>query len=178
MDGGPGVELPRRTAVMWLLVAFAVIFLVPSGRMVRMAMGESGMPRLLLVWGMTGAIILVAVVLPLLIARSMRHGRTFVSAEAVTQTRGEVIRKQIRFEELVEIRARSNGRMGGVPSESVTLIAADTHGKRRGMHVSRVFVTSLQPLLARLEREVERRPELLANPHERELFQAALVEAD
>ena len=57
------------------------------------------LPRLLLVWGMTGATILVAVVLPLLIARSMRRGHTFVSEEAVTQTRGEVIRKQIRFEE-------------------------------------------------------------------------------
>ena len=77
----------------------------------------------------------------------------------------------------MEIRARSNGRMGGVPSESVTLIAADAHGKRCGMHVSRVFVTSLQPLLARLEREVARRPSS-ANPHERELFQAALAEAD
>lgn len=182
METGPGVELPQRTGVMWLLVAVAAVFLVPSVRMVRKALGETETSTQLLGWGMTTAVVLVMVVLPLLMARSMHQRHTFVSDDAVTTTKGDSVRQRIRFDDLEQVRVRYDGNMGGATlqwiNEAVVLVGADDRGRQRQVPVSRIFVTTLQPLLRRLEQEVARRPDLLADRHERQLFESALAQAD
>lgn len=173
MDG-LGTELPQRTTIMWILLGAAVVFLVPTVRTARRAMGESGGTAAGF-WAMAAVMLLVLVLVPAWIARSMHQRHTYLSAEGVTVTSGDDVRKQIAFADLEEVRVRYSGRGGETfRNEQVFLVGRLTGGERGAVVVSRAQVETLQPLLDRLAAEVARRPELLTSDVERDYFEHAV----
>ncbi|MDR7252983.1 hypothetical protein J2X46_001968 [Nocardioides sp. BE266] len=173
MDG-LGTELPQRTTIMWILLAAAVVFLVPTVRTVRRATGESGGTAAGF-WGMAVVMLLVLVLLPAWIARSMHERHTYLSDEGVTVTSGDDVRQQIAFADLEEVKVRFGPRGGETfRNEQVFLVGRLASGDRGSVVVSRASVETLQPLLERLSAEVERRPELLTSDVERGFFEHAV----
>lgn len=173
MDG-LGTELPQRTTIMWILLGAAVVFLVPTVRTARRAMGESGSTAAGF-WGMAVVMLLVLVVLPGWFARSMHQRHTYLSDEGVTVTSGDDVRQQIAFDDLEEVRVRFSNRGGETfRNEQVFLVGRLASGDRGSVVVSRANVETLQPLLERLSAEVARRPELLTSDVERGFFEHAV----
>ena len=175
MDG-LGTELPQRHTYLWFMLIAALVFAVPCFRMARRSWGESG-GTAVGAWAMTAVMVLVLVVAPLLIARSIASRHTFVSDEAVSLTNGDTVRQQIAFDDITEIRVRYSGRGGDTfRNEKVFLIGPLRTGSGTVM-VSRMYVDSLQPLLERLTAEVAARPELLTSDVERDFFERAVATA-
>lgn len=173
MDG-LGTELPQRTTIMWILLAAAVVFLVPTVRTVRRALAESGGTAAGF-WGMAAVMLLLLVVVPAWIAWSIHQRHTYVSAEGVTVTSGGDVRQQIAFADLEEVKVRYSGRGGETfRNEKVFLVGRVAGGERGAVVVSRVYVETLQPLLDRLAAEVDQRPELLTSDAERGFFEHAV----
>ena len=176
-----GTELPQRSSLVWLLLGTAVLFAVPVARMVRRALRERGVPTVLLAWGTTAAVLATVVVAPVAMAVHLHRRHTWVGEEAVTRTRGDVVVERLRLADLDEVRVRHDGGLGAATPEElndvVELVGTDDTGRLRTMRVSRVWVTTLEPLLHRLAEEVERRPDLLRDEEERRLFDGALAEA-
>lgn len=180
MDPGLGLQLPQRTSVIWLLLATAVILLVPVARLARRSLRERG-GRRLAAWVMTAVLALVVVATPLAVAWGLHRDHVFVSDEAVTRTRGDEVTQQLRFADVEEVRVRFDGDPApltpGWFAQAVVLVGTDASGARREVRVTRVGVTSVGPLLRRIVDEVERRPALLRDDDERALFEAALADA-
>ena len=175
MDG-LGTELPQRRTFVWILVVAAALLAVPVVRTARAAAGESGAAAIG-AWSMAGVMALVLVVVPLLLARSIRGRHTYVSEDAVSVVSGGEVRQQVAFADLMEVRVRSTGRGGRfLPGENVFLDGDLTVGRGKIL-VSRLYVESLQPLLQRLAVEVAARPELLRGEPERGRFEHALTHA-
>lgn len=175
MDG-LGTELPRRTTIMWLLVAAAAVFLVPCVRTARQARAGSGGTAAGL-GGMAAAMVLLLVVVPLVIARSIHRRHTYVSDEGVTVISGDD-RRQIDFADLEEVKVRFSGRGGETfRNEKVFLVGQLTDGRRGVVLVSRSYVETVGPLLRRLAVVVAERPELLTSDVERDNFEQALTTA-
>ena len=174
MDG-LGTELPQRTTIMWVLVAFAVVFVIPCVRTVRRAAGESGGTAAGW-WAMSAAMVVVLVVVPLLVARGIHQRHTYVSDEGVTTTSGDEVRKQIAFADLEEVKVRFSNRGGqALRNETVFLVGRLSSDERGSLTVSRMYVDTLRPLLTRLQAEVAARPELLTSDVERGFFEHALA---
>lgn len=175
-----GAELPQRSTVMWILVGTAVIFLVPTWRMVRSSVDQSGSQQLGW-WAMTAAIALLLVVLPLWIARTMSQRHYYVSPDRVTWLQGERIRMQMRFEDVDRVLMRYDGGLGASTPEwfndAVVLVGRDQDGRERHLRVSRVFVTTLHPLLERVAEDVARRPALM-EADDRAVLEGRLAEQD
>ena len=180
MDPGLGVELPQRTSVIWLLLATAVIFLVPVQRLVRRSLRETGGARLA-AWAMTVVLALVVVVTPLVVAWGLHRDHVYVDDDAVTRTSGDEVTQRLAFADVDTVRVRFDGDPAALTpgwfAQAVVLTGTDEDGVRREVRVTRVGVTSVAPLLRRLAEEVESRPDLLADDDERELFEAALADA-
>lgn len=175
MDG-LGTELPQRSTIMWILLAAAVVFLVPCVQTARRASGEAGGTAAGL-WAMTAVMALLLVVVPLLVARSIHQRHTYLSDDGVTVVSGGE-RRSVAFSDLDEIKVRYSTRGGAVFSnEKVFLVGRRPDGERTVIVVSRYYVETLQPLLRRLREEVERRPELLDGDLERTYFDYALTTA-
>lgn len=173
MDG-LGTELPQRTTMMWILVGAAVIFLVPCVRTARRALGESGGTAAGF-WAMTAVMLLLLVVVPLTIARSVHQRHTYVSDEAVTIVKGDEVSQQIAFDDLTEVKVRFSGRGGETFRNEKIFLAGPLRTGRGNVLVSRFYVDSLRPLLERLAVEVEQRPELLTSDAERGFFEHAMT---
>lgn len=174
MDG-LGTELPQRTTIMWILLGAAVVFLVPTVRTARRAMGESGGTAAGF-WAMAAVMLVLLVLVPAWIARSMHQRHTYLSADGVTVTSGDDVRKQIAFADLEEVKVRYSGRGGETfRNEKVFLVGRLASGERGAVVVSRTHVETLQPLLDRLAAEVARRPELLTSDVERGYFEHAVT---
>ena len=160
-----GTELPQRSTVMWILVGTAVVFLVPTWRTARASLAADGAQQLG-GWAMTAVLALLLVVLPLWIARHMSQRHYHVSDDAVTWRQGDRVRAQVRFAELERVRMTHDGGLGAATPEllndAVVLQSRDDTGRERRLRVSTVFVTTLEPLLEQVAREVARRPELMA----------------
>ena len=175
MDG-LGTELPQRGTITWILVAAATVFVVPCLRTARRALDESGGTAAGF-WGMTAVMVLLLVVVPLLVARSIHQRHTYLSDDAVTVTSGDD-RRRIDFAALEEVKVRYSTRGGQVFSnEKVFLVGQLADGRRGVVVVSRFYVESLQPLLERLAVEVGQRPGLLSDETERGYFEYALSTA-
>lgn len=175
MDG-LGTELPQRSTIMWVLLAAAVVFLVPCVRTVRRAAGESGGTAAGL-WAMAAVMALLLVLVPLLVARSIHQRHTYLSDHGVTVVSGGE-RRSVAFADLDEIKVRYSTRGGtALRNEKVFLVGRRPDGERTVIVVSRYYVETLQPLLRRLHEEVERRPELLDGDLERTYFDYALSTA-
>jgi hypothetical protein len=171
-----GTELPQRHSVAYALLVAAVVLAVPCVRMAQRSWGESG-GTAVGAWAMTAVMVLVLVLVPLLLARSILTRHTYVSAEAVTITRGDVVRQQVAYDDLTEVRVRFSGRGGDtMRNDKVFLVGRLTTG-RGAVLVSRFQVETLQPLLQRLAVEVAERPELLTSDVERDYFEHALATA-
>lgn len=182
MSAALGTELGQRTSVVWLLLVTAAVFTVPGVRMVRRALRERELPTVLVAWAVTGAVVVAVVVTPLVVAHQLHQRHTWVSDEAVTQTRGDDVVARLRFADVEEVRIRYDGGLGAATpewvNEAVVMVGTDASGERHQVRVSGLMVTSVQPLLRRLAEEVRRRPGLLRTDAERRLFETALAEAD
>ena len=175
MDG-LGTELPQRHTYLGFMLVAALVFAVPCFRMARRSWSETG-GTAVGAWAMTAVMVLVLVVAPLLIARSISTRHTFVSDEAVTLVSGDTVRQQIAFADITEIRVRYSGTGGNTfRNEKVFLVGPLRTGSGTVM-VSRMYVDSLQPLLERLAAEVAERPELLTSDIERDFFERAVSTA-
>jgi hypothetical protein len=169
-----GTELPQRSTITWILLAAAVVFLVPCVRTARRALGESGGTAAGL-WAMTAVMALLLVVVPLLIARSIHQRHTYVSDEAVSIVTGDELRQQIAFDDLTAVKVRYSGRGGSTFRNEKVFLEGPLRTGSGTVLVSRMYVDSLQPLLRRLAAEVAERPELLAGEVERDYFEHALT---
>lgn len=175
MDG-LGTELPQRGTIMWILLGAAVVFAIPCLRTARRAMGESGGTAAGF-WAMSALMVLLLVVLPLLVARSLHQRHTYLSEDGVTVISGDA-RRSVAFADLEEVKVRYSTRGGQVfRNEKVFLVGRGAGGRREVVVVSRYYVDSLQPLLQRLEAEIAGRPELLQGELERGYFEYALSTA-
>ncbi|MBD3947324.1 hypothetical protein [Nocardioides ganghwensis] len=175
MDG-LGTELPQRTTIMWILLAAAVVFLVPTARTARRALGESGGTAAGL-WAMSAVMVVLLVVVPLRVARSIQQRHTYLSDDAVTVVSGDD-RRTLAFADLEEVKVRYSTRGGSVfRNEKVFLVGRSDRGERTVITVSRYYVETMQPLLRRLAVEVDQRPGLLDGDLERDYFDHALRSA-
>ena len=172
---GLGSELPQRMTYVWILLAAALVFVVPCVRTARRAASESGSTA----WGwwaMAAVMVLVLVVAPLMIARGIHNRHTYLTDETVTVTSGDEVRQRIDFADVEEVRVRYSGRGGDTfRNEKVFLVGRLGSGERGTVMVARMHVETLQPLLRRLAQEIEERPGLLASNVDREYFGYALA---
>lgn len=173
-----GNTLPQRTTVMWMLVATSVFFAIPVLRMARRALAESG-GTAVGGWAMTATILALLVLLPLGIARHM-HQRTYVvTDETITWLQGDRARVEMQFADLKSVHMRYDGGLGAATPEwfndAIVLVGPDSHGQPRVLRVSRVFVTTLHPLLLQIAEELRARPGLM-DAGDREVFDDRLAE--
>ena len=175
MDG-LGTELPQRHTYVWVLHLAALFFAVPIVRTVVKAMGESGSAAVG-AWAMAAVMVLLFVVVPLLMARSITSRHTYVSEEAVSIVTGGELRQQLAFEDMTEVKVRFTGNSGNLMPREKIFLSGPMRTGRGTILVSRLYVESLQPLLRRLQAEVAARPELLQGELERDYFQQAVRSA-
>lgn len=164
-----GTELPQRRGVALALAAGGIVLAVPAVRTASAATGASGAAALG-AWVMAVLVALLLVVVPLLLAGALLRRHTYVDDDAVTLVIGGTVRRRVAFSALREVRARLSGQalrldhvvlVGGQPSDQLL--------------VSLVHVTTLRPLLDRLEREATERPGLLASDVERGYFASVVA---
>lgn len=172
MDG-LGTELPQRHTFVWFLLIAALVLAVPCVRMARRALDETG-GAAAGAWAMTAVMLLVLVVVPLLLVRSILVRHTYVSEDAVTIVAGGEVKQQLAFADVTEVKVRFSGRGGDTFRNEKVFLAGTLREGRGTVLVSRFHVDTLQPLLARLADEVEQRPELLRGDVERAYFEHAM----
>ena len=100
--------------------------------------------------------------------------RIVVGPHSVLVQRGTRVVREFRYDDLTEVRPAYDGSAGGATLEllnrSVVLVGTTTAGKRRGLKVTELTVTSIDPLLRALVPVLAERPELLHRPGYRDVF--------
>lgn len=84
--------------------------------------------------------------------------------------------QRIELAELTGVRLTMDSVRGGLPTRRAVVLTAGPQHRRVHLRVSEMFVADLGPLLVRLDREVQRRPELLA-AHQHPLFAELVARA-
>lgn len=167
-----GAELPPRRILAWGSLVVAVVFLpVPF---LTWQAGSSGEVGRGVAAGIAAGVALLFVVAPLWAAWRLFRQRTFVSPEAVTLCFGTRVSRQLRFDDLTEVRAIVEGSLGSATPEiwnkAVILYGAGPDGRRSGIKVTRQQVTTIDPLLVALEPVVGARPDLVKDELARRLL--------
>ena len=175
-DEDLGTELPQRHTFVYFLVIAAAVLAVPVVQTARRSLAESG-GTAIAAWAMTAVMLVLLVVVPLLLARSILVRHTFVSGDAVSIVASGEVRQQIAFDDMTEVRVRFSGRGGETVRNDKVFLLGDLTTGRGTVLVSRFHVHTLQPLLRRLASEVAERPELLTSDAERDFFEHALSTA-
>lgn len=174
--GGLGIELPQRRALGWALGGAALVFAVPVVRTVSAALDETG-GAAIGAWAMAAVMALVLVIVPLLLARGILGRHTYVSDEAVSVVSRRVVRQQVAFADLTDVRVAATGQGGTILPRENVLLTGHLRTGRGTVLVSRLYVDTLQPLLERLAVEVAVRPVLLHGELERDSFERAVANA-
>lgn len=171
-----GVALPKNRRTPVLAGAIGLFGLVPIGFALREVFTTDSLQRQVLAVLVTGVLVLLFVVAPVVYLWFARTFGVSVSAEAASWTRGGTAERRLRFADLTEVwaNAGSRGPMG-TAARSLTLNGTDASGAAVQIHVGRNLVASLAPLLAPVAAEVARRPQLTRDDPE---GFAALVELE
>jgi len=107
------------------------------------------------------ALVLVALllVLPLVVAWACELFVYTVDDLGVDRLQPSELR--LEFAELTGVRLTMDSVRGGLPARRAVVLTAGPKHRRVELRVSEMFVADLGPLYVRLDREVQRRPELL-----------------
>ena len=177
MSAELGTELPPRGLFVSAGVLVAVGFAWPAFAAVRRTASVREPGEAIGAWALALAVVVLVVVVPLGAAWFFSRLHVFVSHDAVTGTFGDRVRTQLRFEDVSSVRIGTSGGVGVSTNTAVDVSGHDPSGKPVTVHVSRAFVTTLEPLLERLAQEARLRPTILGEADDRRAFERALAES-
>ncbi|MGN0062905.1 MAG: hypothetical protein ACI379_01580 [Nocardioides sp.] len=154
-DAVLGEAMEQNRTVSWILLGFAVIMVLAAAPTAQeVVVGATG-------WsGVVALGVMAAMALGVLWLRwALLNIRVHVGPEAVTRTwRGEV-KHVLRYADITGVRLRRNHR---VRAWMLTMDGPDPYGRPQWFTVSTMYARNLGLLLTQVDREVARRPELLA----------------